>query len=128
MKVTKEFLRLVNADIKKALVDVAKKHGINSIDLGSTSYDDSGWKTKIEVKLNTAAEDPKTKSHLAILGLPPDSIGKIIIYGGAMTQYRITGIDIGKPKFAIKAQRLHDGQDLNLELEAVKRILNSTTK
>lgn len=96
-KFSPENLKLLNAEIKKALETVEQKHGIK-IQLGSTRYSDAEYSTKITVKLPDADKqrDEKSFEYAELLGLPADIKDKVIPMNGK--KYNVVRFDLAKRK------------------------------
>jgi hypothetical protein len=95
--ITKNLIRVINADVQEALKAVAERHGVK-ISLGSTSYSKAEYSTKLIVKSPDAdkvsGEESKQYAHL--LGLPEDVIGRKFTLQGK--EFEVIRLDLAKPK------------------------------
>lgn len=124
-KITPAILRLIRADIDKALEAVGNKYGLGSIKAGHGSYASNTFTIKIEGVLNATAEKEKTdaesNSYATMLGLPENIVGRKIRYNNKVME--VTKIDIGKPKYPVIAEDVISKTRYKLPVDMVLRNL-----
>lgn len=126
-KFDKETLKLMREEINAALAPLAQKFGLESIALGSISYEATRFSGKVEVVLPSRADDPAVKERTAmeanILGLPEDIIGTPFVVGRDM--YEVVRLDLKKRKFPVIAKNLTNGNNYKFSetvvLAAIKK-------
>ena len=121
--ITTQLIRIINADVQKALEAVAQKHGVK-ISLGSTSYSEAEYTTKLKVQSPQAdkikGEESKQYAHL--LGLPEDVIGrKFNLQGG---EYEVTRLDLAKPKNPVIIKKAGTDKTYKISVETLKKAAN----
>lgn len=89
---SKDKIKIIRADLEDALNAVGKKHGIESIKLGTIRFDEDGFKVPLEANfVGGDSADLKTlKQNARILGFKPEIAGASIKYGGK--DYIVTGL------------------------------------
>lgn len=90
--VSKEKLAKIRVDIDKALADVAKSNGIDSIKIGTIRFDENGFRTTIEAKFEggESIELSTLRINAKLLGFKPEIAGAKINY--ANKEYTVTGL------------------------------------
>lgn len=68
-----------------------------------------------------AQQDAKVERELQLLGLENAKLGAVFESRG--TSYRISGVELGRPKFPIQADRVHDGRRFKFPVDTVRRAL-----
>ena len=79
---TKQEIQEIRQDIDAALLDIAKKHGVEKFKLGSIRYDADGFRTTIEAQYQGAeTSDMKTlKVNAPFMGFKKEIAGANIKY------------------------------------------------
>ncbi len=123
-KITPQILRAMRDDITKALEPVAQKYGLSSLVAGGASYspDGSTFTYKINGVGDAQAEevknDAQNKVYAKMLGLPEDAVGRTFTSRGET--FKITRIDINKPKYPIIATNLGNNKSYKFPTDMVK--------
>ncbi|OQA45812.1 MAG: hypothetical protein BWY47_01922 [Bacteroidetes bacterium ADurb.Bin302] len=123
-KITPSILRAMRDDITKALEPVVKKYGLSSLTAGNASYspDGSTFTYKIngvsDAQVEEVKNDEKNKKYAKMLGLPEDAVGRTFTSGGET--FKITRIDINKPKYPIIATKLGNSKSYKLPISMVR--------
>jgi len=110
----KQTLGVLRNEIQNALNDIAKKHGLSSIDMKNISYNAEGtsFTTKLEARTLAKSIDPSflqsQKRLFRMYGLPEDSIGRQFQSGNQT--FQITSFDSKKPKFPVLAKLVVGGR------------------
>lgn len=124
-ELSKDLLRALRADIDAALVDVAKRHGLKSLQAGNCSYNSGGG--SFTFKLNGVVEGGLDKEASAYEArrrydptLPP--LGAAFEYGGRT--YTVAGANRGTRLFADR----DDGKRFVFPRDVVARLTGSEPK
>ena len=107
-----------------ALQAVAKEYGL-TVDYAGGSFDDLTYTLKAKFKVNDpAAEQIKRKaefvSYCALFGMKPEHFGGTFISKGEA--YRVTGLEIGRSKYPVRACRVSDAKVLLFSTDIVPKI------
>lgn len=116
MKNTQQ-LNDIRKDMEKALLEVAQKHGIDSVKLGTITHDNDGFRTKLEVRyVGGENADMKTlKFNAPYMGFKPEIAGATIQYSGK--DCKVVGMKRTKMLLEIK------GKVYSASIDDVKRVL-----
>lgn len=123
-KITPQILRAMRDDITKALEPVAQKYGLSSLVAGNASYSPYGsaFTYKVNGIGDAQAEEVKNveaqSKYAKMLGLPEDAVGRMFTSRGET--FKITRIDINKPKYPIIATNLGNGKSYKFPTIMVK--------
>lgn len=90
--VSKEKLAKIRIEIDKALAEVAKNNGIDSVKIGTIRFDENGFRTTLEAKFEggESIELRTLRSNASLWGFKPEIAGAKISYGNK--EYTVTGI------------------------------------
>lgn len=110
-------LTAIRQEMEKALLEVAKKHGITNVKLGAITHDNDGFRTKLEVQYDGGeSADMKTlKYNAPIMGFKPEIAGATIEYSGK--ECKVVGMKRTKMLLDIK------GKIYTASIDDVKRVL-----
>jgi len=122
--VTRQLIKLINADIEDALKSVAEKHGVK-ISIGSSSYSTAEFTTKVKIETPEAENlnKDKNKQYAKMLGLPEDIVGKTIVLQGH--SYTVIRLDIGKPKNPVIIQKVGSDKTYKVTVDTAKSTLRT---
>jgi hypothetical protein len=102
-KFEKASLKSIQNECVAALSAVMAKHGITVKPAGG-KFDDARFTAKFDLLIESAAADDSKKKWddaCVFYDLKPSDFGTTFTIGG--TTYRLTGINMGRPKFPISA-------------------------
>jgi hypothetical protein len=106
----------VSAKVQAALKTLGDELGVKFTTTGGQYGTGSGMiRLSVEVQdtgAGVSAAEAEFKRYAAHYGMQPDWFGKTFFHQG--TQYRITGINPGAPKFPVNAERTHDGKSFKM--------------
>ena len=107
----------IRQDMEKALMEVAKKHGISNVKIGAITHDNDGFRTKLEVQYDGGeSADMKTlKFNASHMGFKPEIAGATIQYSGK--DCKVIGMKRTKMLLEIK------GKTYTASIDDVKRVL-----
>lgn len=108
MKLDKQQLKVAREIIQKKLNEACKELGYDSIELGSISYDNTSFRSRVVAQANPASEDPTVKNFLKLHDLPEDVIGKRIRVQGSM--FTVKGVKLSRPKYPFHVEGAQGGQ------------------
>lgn len=110
-------LKDIRQDMEQALLEVAKKHGINKVKIGAITHDNDGFRTKLEVQYDGGESvDMKTlKFNAQDMGFNPEIAGAIIQYSGK--ECKVIGMKRTKMLLDIK------GKTYTADIKDVKSVL-----
>ena len=116
---------VVTKEIEVAIKDILDRHGLQPKPSRTTYGPSLSIKLEaIKVELDEQGvnrADPRViewERYADLYGLPKDGVGRPFRYGNR--EYRITGLDGGRPRFPISADRLPDGKAFKFPVEAAK--------
>jgi hypothetical protein len=124
-EITRDFLRILRADLDAAVLAVAKKHGL-TISTGNAKFSDQSATFQLLVEATPAedgvrAKDVRAAKDLADLGglygANPEWAGKSFTLRGA--RYSVIGLLPNRTKNCILARRA-DGKDFIMPPETVR--------
>ena len=122
----KQNLPTLAEEINAALTQIATKHGLQSLKIGSVTYDATSCKMQITGAVDPASSPEaqlKNKSYSEMLGYSMNIIGLKFTSKGR--QFEVTSINLNRPKFPIEAKDLADGKPYKF---AAERPLKFTTE
>lgn len=126
MKITKDTLRLMRADIDAALAPVAAKYGVQ-IRAGNCSFSELAATFKLEIGTIEAGEvQDRTRAVLMellpVLGFTRDDLELVFYYGGNNQKFRLWGYN-GRSARPLILKRVSDGQKYLATEDAVRSSL-----
>jgi hypothetical protein len=111
------------ADVIVAALKAAGLEGTMGVSLryaGGTYGSDT---FTVKVALTLAEPSPAAAAaraqDAALLNLPADVVGRTFTAQG--TEYKVTGLNIGRPRFPVSADRVRDGKAFKFPVDAVRR-------
>jgi hypothetical protein len=122
MKIDRNTVRTINADIRAALAPVAEKHGV-SINLGSSRFDETNYTTKVEVATigtdgTVMSKEARDYNHYAsVLGFTK-ALGETITMNGK--PYTVVGYKPRSHRFPVLARCQATGNTYKLPDSVVK--------
>lgn len=89
---SKAMINNIRKDIEAALLEVSKKNGIESINIGSIGYSADGFKVNIEGVFSggETADMKKLKAYAPLIGLKVEIAGSEITY--AKKKFKVIGM------------------------------------
>lgn len=108
---TKQNLQELSDEIQNELQKIADKYGLQSIKVGSGSFDATTFKCQVVVKLdptNSPEAQEMNKNYSKMLGYSDNIVGLKFMSGGK--EFEITSIEINRPKYPIVAKSAVDGK------------------
>ena len=121
-KFDKEICRNIGIEVEIALKAIATKYGLTVTNTGG-KFDDGSYSPRITFTADGAAEGT-WRTHAPSFGLPVNAFGQTFTQAGY--SYTITGLDLGKPKYCIKAKRTDNGKEYGFPAESVRRAFGMT--
>lgn len=121
--VDKQSTRVIQQAFLKALETAAAELGVTVKAQGGTMMSGSVvLKYKVTGNSPTAIANAETmqRHHLELLGFPPETLGKSFTSRG--TEYRVVGVELGRPKYPIRGARVPDGKIFLFTTEAIARV------
>jgi len=115
--ISKEQLAILRKEIDFALAEVAKKHGIAEVKIGTIRYDSNGFKSTIEARFEGGESQEMATLHLnaELYGFNKDIVGATIDY--ANRRCKVVGIKRTKLVLIV------DGKKCTAPIDAVKNVL-----
>ena len=125
--------KMVEAEMLRACVEVAAKHGLVAEGMGLQAMD-LRWNFEFCVRVSIplpdgSALDPERMLFEALAkeyGLSPDDFGREFSTG--RERFRVAGIDPRRPKYPISATRVPDGKGYKFTAENVALLLQAAMK
>jgi len=108
-RIDRASVRVLSDTAERALAAAFEPFGVTV--KGSRAKYTNGSTGTITVDLIAAGANPGKESFeraAALLGFKPEDYGREFIAAGV--RYRLTGIDLGKPKYPIQVERVRDGK------------------
>lgn len=124
--VIKEFnkknLRSLADEINEAVKKIGAKYGLEFAPKGG-SYVENEWTYKGILKTTGAKKDEDEANARSgrLLGFAPDAIGKTFIFRGR--KHRITGFDLKKRVYPVKAVRVEDNVPFRFADDLIKSLI-----
>lgn len=113
--------------ITAALKPIAEQYGLKSIGIGNITWDATKFSTSItaltEVDVNNPAVLAKVKMHSAVIGFNMNIVDEVFVNGGR--KFKVTSIDLKKPKFPIIAENLEDGKSYKFKPSLGMKFVNT---
>jgi hypothetical protein len=122
----KQNLPTIAADINAELAKIATKYGLQSLQIGSVTFDATSCKIQISGMVDPVSSpeaQQKNKSFSEMLGYSDNIVGLKFTSKGRT--FEVTSIDLKRPKFPINAKDLADGKPYKF---AADRALKFTTE
>lgn len=107
----KQNLPDIHADITAELAKVAAKYGLQSIELGSVTFEAVSFRAQIVANVDPASSpeaQSKNKSYSEMLGYGDNIVG--LKFTNAGKEFEIVGINLSRPKYPISAKSTADGK------------------
>lgn len=84
--------KAIHEDIKQALAEIAKKHGLETCQLGKITYDENGFKSSLDVVFagGDSKEMAKLRMMVGSLGLKEDVCNAEVLYSNG--RYKVIGM------------------------------------
>jgi len=109
-KLDKDLLKDIRSDISKALLEISKKRGIESLTIGGISYSDNKFTTRITGISSKKAMIESVSPTLS------NFIGKSFNYAGS--EYKVVDFRPRSPKFPVIAEKA--GKRFKFPISVVK--------
>ena len=126
--ITRTLLRTIRTDAEAALLDVAKKHGVQlTVGNGSFARDGSNAHLKLEIAGIADSGEVMTKEatdfkrYASSFGLTPEDLGTTFKYNGK--EFKLIGCKPRNHKFPLIAENTKNGKTYKLPKDAVKPVL-----
>lgn len=126
--ITKEKLRLIAADIEKAIQSVGAQHNVK-LTRGHATYSDNNFTLKVEGAVITEHGEVMTREKQSFLdfatsfGLKPEDLGRVFIYQGV--SYKISGLKPRATRYPIVVYNTRTGKGFKFPSETVVRSLKN---
>lgn len=126
-KIDRAALQTIQQAAQKALEAVAEQYGLTITPAPGRYSNGATGQITFSLALPTAdgqaqtAEEIAFKRHATLWGLTPEDLGETFAMSGK--QYRITGANPKKPKYAILGIRVSDGKSFGFPYEGVRDAL-----
>jgi hypothetical protein len=122
-KLDRNTVNQLRKPLHAALTEFATAHGLNSVSVGSITYNPVTFTAKIKFMLVDAEEVAVAEfaRHAEFVGLQPGDYGRLIFVGGH--QYRVVGVNLRCRKYPISVRR-SDGKMFKMTLNTICVALN----
>lgn len=126
-KIDRPAIRTIGEAAAKALQAVAEQYGLTITEGGHRFSNGQTGQLNFSLALPSADGEAQTAQEIAfrrnavLWGLKPSDLGEVITYNG--NEFRITGANPKKPKYAILAVRLSDNKEYGLTHQGVAQAL-----
>lgn len=119
--------RLLSARMAALLAPLEAEFGVK-IKAAGGSFAHTNGIVKIAVEVQDtgnglSAAESEFRQYAALFGLKPEWFGATFYVDG--TQYRLSGVNPGAPKYPLKAQRVHDSRDFKMTTGMVKTAISA---
>jgi hypothetical protein len=118
--ITKALLGVITKDVVAALKAVGDKHGV-AIAAGGGQYSNNSTGV-VKLSLTAIGGDSRLardfKTYASTFGVKPEDLGRTFRSRG--TEYKVTGINPGRPKFPFAVERVSDGKVFKFTEEGVR--------
>lgn len=119
---SKKNLRSLDDEINEAVKKIGAKYGLEFATKGG-SYTKNEWTYKGTLKTTGAKEEEDEDNARSgrLLGFQPDAIGKIFMF--KCRKYKITGFDLKKRVYPVKAVRVEDNVPFRFADDLIKSLI-----
>lgn len=127
---TPDNLKELRAEMQNAMNTVAEKFGLQKIALGKIGYESHLFKVQVIAEVDASKNDHAKEIHKRDSGFLgyDDSIIGLVYKEQNGKEFRVTKIDINRPKYAIVADCLSDGKSYKRSAKTPLNFVDATVK